>query len=426
MTCRSARRQMADLFDESVNFELAAHLQSCGDCTARYHQLREALARIEPVLQVRASVDFKERTMHRLTKELAAANAAKSYKRPHPVWRLAFSAGVVLAIILAMPYLGNRVNHGAVTLLAQSVQTLNGVKTMHITARMRTVPGDNFELIGTEYDFVPIEMWKEFGATPRWRAENPGRIVVMDGTQSLLLIKPNRAVRGSIHAGFVEWLKPLLDPEQVLPAELKAAQRGESNATLKDRMTLSVSRKAQGSFVNGWGRNRSIAESDHTRIYRFDPETNRLAGLQVILHDSGKDVVVFETTGIRYDEPLASGLFALKLPDDVIWDVPPEQMPAAGALPSNAREAAQAFLEGMATRDWDRVLTVYRATAVDSRLMSAGGFEVVSIGESYQSGLYAGWFVPYTIRFPNGHVKKWNLAVRNDNPAHRWVFDGGF
>jgi hypothetical protein len=34
--------------------------------------------------------------------------------------------------------------------------------------------------------------------------------------------------------------------------------------------------------------------------------------------------------------------------------------------------------------------------------------------------------VPYEIKLANGHVKKWNLAVRKDNPAHRWQVDGGF
>jgi hypothetical protein len=418
---------MADFIEEPVSLQLASHLKICDACRTHQQQLADTLVRIQPAFQVRASLDFKERTMKKLANELAAAQAAKPYRQPHPVWRLAFSAGLVLAIILALPNLGNRGKNGAVSLLAQSVEALGGMHSVHITARMRTVPGDNFELIGTQYDFVPLEMWKEFGATPRWRVENPGRIVVMDGKGSLMLMNGNHAVRGGVHANFIEWLKPLLDPEQVLPAELKAAQQGESNASLKDRMTLVVDRKAQGRFVNGVGRNSSIAESDHTRVYRFDPATNRLAGLQVIVHDAGKDVVVFETTDIRYDEPVAPELFALTLPPDVIWAVPPEQMPVSGTLPTNPREAAQAFLEGMATRDWDRVLSVYPSTSIDPRLMEGGGgLQVISLGEPYRSGLYAGWFVPYTIKFPNGRVKKWNLAVRNDNSAHRWVFDGGF
>ena len=36
-----------------------------------------------------------------------------------------------------------------------------------------------------------------------------------------------------------------------------------------------------------------------------------------------------------------------------------------------------------------------------------------------------GGFVPYEIKFKSGKVHKHNLAVRNDNPAKRFVVDGG-
>jgi len=136
---------------------------------------------------------------------------------------------------------------------------------------------------------------------------------------------------------------------------------------------------------------------------------------------------VFETTEIRYNEPMTAELFTVALPEGVIWDVPPEQMPMKGSVPATARDAAVAFLEGLSQSDWDRVLTVYPATAIHDSLKRTGGaFQVISIGEPFQSGLYSGWFVPYEIQFTNGYHKKWNLAVRNDNPAHRWVWDGGF
>ena len=34
-------------------------------------------------------------------------------------------------------------------------------------------------------------------------------------------------------------------------------------------------------------------------------------------------------------------------------------------------------------------------------------------------------FVPYEIRFPNGEVKKHNLALRKDPRTGRWLVDGG-
>jgi hypothetical protein len=66
-------------------------------------------------------------------------------------------------------------------------------------------------------------------------------------------------------------------------------------------------------------------------------------------------------------------------------------------------------------------------SAVDEGLKSyLGGLEIISIGEPFKSGLYAGWLVPYEIKFRDGYIKKMNLAVRNDNPAKRYIVDGGF
>jgi hypothetical protein len=425
MTCRSARRQLADLFDTGERAELREHLTVCGACAAEFEETLNALSQIEPTVRACASSGFKQRTMNRLAAELR--NEPES--RPFP--RRLVTVAALLFIVFILPYVGSQgTNHAATNLLAQSVQALNGMQSVHILGRMRTQAGDNFEYIGTQYDFQPVEMWKEFGATPRWRVENPGRIVVMDGRQSTLFLKPDRVVRGGRNSGFVEWLRPLLDPQQVLSAELRAAQTGESHAAVRQegpRITLTAARKAQGDFANDWTRNTSVAESDHTRVYRFDASTGRLTGLQVILHDGGIDTVVFEITEIRYNEPIAPELFTVALPDDVISDVPPDQMPVNRVLPATARDTAVTFLEGMARRDWDRVLTVYPATAVPEGLQRfGGGLHIVSIGQPFQSGLYAGWFVPYEIELADGTRKKWNLSVRNDNPARRWVQDGGF
>ena len=421
---------MADLFDTNDQTDLRDHLAACAQCAAEFEETLNAMARIEPAQRVCASPDFTERTMDKLT-ELSAAQAVRPRIRTTPFLRLLATAAVILGIVLILPYFGSLgTNRAATALLAQSMEAMNGLQSVHIVARMRTPPGDNFEVIGTEFDFQPVEMWKEFGPTPRWRVENPGRVVVMDGQQSTLFTKPNRVVHGGRYAGFIEWLKPLLDPEQVLAAELRAAQKGESRAAIRQegpRVTLTATRKAQGEFLNDWGRNSSVPESDHTRVYQFDAATNRLTGLQVILHDSGKDTVVFEITDIRYNEAVAPQLFTVTLPDDVISYVPPEQMPVKRPLPATAREAAQTFLEGLAQRDWDAVLTVYPATAVPEDLQhDGGGLQVISIGQPFQSGLYGGWYVPYQVQLADGHRKSWNLAVRNDNPSHRWLQDGGF
>jgi hypothetical protein len=48
-----------------------------------------------------------------------------------------------------------------------------------------------------------------------------------------------------------------------------------------------------------------------------------------------------------------------------------------------------------------------------------------SLGEPFTKSPYPGVFVPYEIRFKNGESKKYNLAVRQDNPERKWYWDGG-
>jgi hypothetical protein len=184
---------------------------------------------------------------------------------------------------------------------------------------------------------------------------------------------------------------------------------------------LRMAPKAKGNFTNEWTRNKSIPESDHTRVYRFDVQSKRLTGLQVLVGNT----VVLETTAIRYNEPINPATFALALPENATFSVDPEQMPANRPLPQTARETAVRFFDALATQDLDGLRTV--STHADERfLRGCGGLTVISIGEPFQSGLYAGWFVPYQVKFANGEFKQHNLAVRNDNPAHRWHMDGGF
>ncbi len=62
-----------------------------------------------------------------------------------------------------------------------------------------------------------------------------------------------------------------------------------------------------------------------------------------------------------------------------------------------------------------------------------GGMQIISLGKPFKgmvtvSGMrvpYPGIWVPYEIRLRDGQIKKWNLAIRCDNPEHRWYWDGG-
>ena len=327
----------------------------------------------------------------------------------------------------------------AFTVLAQAAEAVAELRSVHIQARMRTVAHDNFEMIRMDLDFVPIEMWKQFSAPPKWRVEKPKRVVVMDGKAAVQWIRSgigtNFASKGGPGTGYVIWLKPFLDPHTVLENEQRLAKKQGSQLNLatvegpngRPKQVLTVEAKAQGDLTNDWLRNKSISSSDNRRVYTFDAKTHRLEGLQVYVHDKKQDVLVFEITQIEYDVKIDPALFSLALPEDVVWFEEPKPLPDNQKYQKMApEEAARAFFQACADEDWDETLKLYPVSAMSQQMKTwLGGLQIISIGKPFKSGRYPGWFVPYEIKFKSGKSKKFNLAIRNDNSAKRWQVDGG-
>ena len=226
-----------------------------------------------------------------------------------------------------------------------------------------------------------------------------------------------------------------MDVDKVLDSEVKLAQEQGSELMLtptkgldgKDKLLVSVEALAQGDFTNDWLMNSSIDASDNLRIYTFDAETNLLETLEVYVHTDGEDVMVLQITDIEYNLEIDPTLFALELPEDVIWSEQPRELADNEKYQQmGPRETAQAFFQACADENWDEVLKFRPTSAAPQWLKDKyGGLEIVNIGEPFKSGLYAGWFVPYEVRLKSGGIRKFNLAVRNDNPAKRYVQDGG-
>ena len=356
-------------------------------------------------------------------------NFISAHKKP------VFAACAAAVLMLAAVFKGDlpfTASAMAAEVLEQGAQALANLKSIHISAKMRTLERDNFELIGLDYGFVAVEMWKSFGAEAKWRVEKPGRVAVMDGKSSVLFIEPDSAAKGGRDSGFVQWLKPLMNADKVLVHELALAKEQSSKLDLargsgadgREKLTVTVSAKAQGDYTNDWCKNKSITEADNTRVYRFDAATKRLEALQVYVDKNSQKTLVFEITGIEYDKELPDSLFALKLPATVNWLKEPAALGGDYAKLGPV-ETAQAFFKALANKDWAEAAKFYPG-AIGSNLKEAyGGLEVVSLGKPFKSGLYRGYFVPYEVILTSGRDKKWNIAVRNDNPAKRYVVDGG-
>ncbi|MFA6239437.1 MAG: hypothetical protein WC655_00825, partial [Candidatus Hydrogenedentales bacterium] len=412
MNCREARERMTDLFDACAqttpDLPLREHLEACPVCSVNLAELRQALEAL-PTARVAASSGFTEAVMS----SIQDAEPARK-RRSFSPWRIGLAAAAALVVCAGASFsvwyvnTGGKQPVGAFKLLGDAAHAMARVQAVHIQAQMRTLPRDNFELIVLDQEFVPVELWANLEEPFRWRIEKPGRVVVMDGDGSTLLIKPNMVANGSVNSGFVGWMTSLLDAEDLLYNETALATEEGSQISMTVETTpegvvedvLQVEAKAKGTYVNDWLRNSSITDSDNLRVYRFEPETKLLKGIEIYVHAPQGDVLVFQTLEVSYDLPLDNTLFALEVPKDAITlGETPMLSDNAKYEKMSPREMAQNFFDACAREDWDEMLKYWSVSAVDDRIMNyLGGLEVVELGAPFQSGVYPGWFVPYEIR----------------------------
>lgn len=351
--------------------------------------------------------------------------------------KLAAAAVIVVALFIGLEVFKTS-EVSAAQVLYQAASAMSQLRSVYMKVMIRTRANglENFDFIGLRYGLVPHEMWKEFDGTDvgKWRIENAGRIEVMDGKSSMLFISPNKAAKREDCYGCNSWLKKLLDADQVLNREIRLSEEQGSELRLtrekgaggRRKLIVTVEAKAQGDFTNDWCKNSSISESDNYRIYQFDAETKLLEGLEVYVHAQDEDVLVLEVTHIEYNFDIEPVLFTLEFPDDVIWFVEPEELADQSYAKMTPKEMTRAFFEACADENWEEALKFYSTSEIPQSIKdNLGGLEIISIGEPFQSGLYPGWIVPCEIKFKNGAIQKGHLTVRNDNPAQRYIIDGG-
>lgn len=448
MNCEECKTNMADLFDknvsEEITTELKNHLQQCPDCAEEYRQSLEMLALLNPKITLSTPSLLKQNIINQLIKDEAKMkNQTTKVRWIHS--RAAKVLSVAAVLILAMlivpiafrnnPYV-NSTARAADRYFEMSKTASQTIESMAIQLRARTVAHDNFDLIGTDFPMVEHMIYKSFGKPAKWRIDKGERVVVFDGANQYLW-KPNfdEGIKAGPNAGFVSWMRILLNPQDILSREQKAAKERNSKVTLSqngDLTLMTITSDARGNFINDYGKNKSIEESDNRREYTFDSNTKLLKGLKIYILQGEKETLILETEKIDYNVPVDPSLFAINLPQGVEWkELTTDKYSSERFRNITSKRAAELFFQGLAENDWKLVGETCDffnnpSEKVKKVKENFGGLTVIRIGEPFKSGLYRGVFVPYEIKFKSGKVKKFNLAVRNDNPNKMWVVDGGW
>ncbi len=454
MNCVEVSEKMADLFDDSISpevkNELFSHFRECEECRTLYEEMSAVVSELKPKVGIHAGRNLQQEIAGRTLSSGSPFQSRRGRILPgmSPVWKRVTAVAAVMALIFVLfPIFHNRSGAGsdakaASTLLGSSIRALWDVTSVYMEYDVRTQEGDNFEYINMSGDFVSHKLWSAFGdpnhAEPgRWRIEKKGRTVVMDGVnQYMYCDQIGVALKSGPGAGYVSWMKILLDPMEILRKEKRAAKGSDSKYRIEEQgneIILTVNAKATGDFRNTYALNSSIPESNNTRIYTFDKTSKLLKSFNVYIDSAGKEIQVIRMTNIKYNEPAKNELFVITLPPEVNWvamkDIMSDKNLGVGGITSD--EAARMFFTACQKEDWDMVRKfipglinfVQMELAVKGQY---GGLTIISIGKPFKSGHGPGEFVPYSIRCKNGYVKTFNLALRKDNPEKKWIVDGGF
>jgi len=437
MNCQECRKELVEyvegLLDETCQHRTDLHLAECKVCQAELQEVRELTVRlardglgVPPVCLETAVMDqiFHEQALQlrrlKMRKRIQTIGLSGAMAAAIAVW-------LFTNFWLAQPAAAEK---AAAEVLAQGAEAVPVPSAVHIVAKMRTIGHDNFSMIGADYEFVPVEIWKQFGDKPKWRVEKPGRIAVMDGATTAMLIRPDYVVQfpHATQAAFdTGWLLALANVQDMVTHELRAAQaRGwdlklthETTGSGEKKLLVTVEAKS-GLPADDYLKNKFFEDSDMRRVYRFDAKTKRLEGFDAYLHRPAGDVLILAIERIEYEKPIDPMVFVLKLPEKVTLYKEPERLPDNEKYEKMTPEqAAQAFFEACGRKDWSEVQKFF--SPCDERLKNhLGGLRVVRLGTPFKSKGYGGWLIPYEIKL----TMKVQFRVRNDNPAKRYVVFG--
>ena len=442
MNCQECREAVTayleGLLDATCQSRIDLHLAECAACQAELQEVRELTVRLTPDGADEPEVSLETAVMDRILQEQAILIRRLQMKRRIRMFGISGAVAAAAALLfISVLWLTQPANaQKAAEALARGAEAVPNPSTVHVVAKMRTDRRDNFSSINPELDLQRIEIWRLFGNQPKWRVEKPGRVAVMDSVSTVLLVQPNMAVkfpRAAREAFDTGWMLGLANVQDMITRELRTAQAkgwklktvDETTATGEKKQVVTVEARAEVAD-NDWCKNKWFETADTRRVYRFDAKNQRLDGFEAYLHQPGGDVLVFATERIEYGQPIDPSVFTIELPKDVFFWKDVERLPDNAKYEKmTPKEAARAFFEACEKEDWTEVQK-FSPIPLDERVKSfLGGLKIVSLGEPFQSKAYGGSYVPYEIRFKDGKVKKYNLAMRKDNPAHRYVWDGG-
>jgi hypothetical protein len=294
---------------------------------------------------------------------------------------------------------------------------------VHYILHRLTRESEDFSFVELDGPGLTVDVWVEAppsaGAPARFRMSKADREVAYDGRQTLLhMIATNEAYRseGLNTRGSALW-----------PARWIRELRERPGDRVKQLLYEEVDGEARLVFSEPGADTSPLPKAflgDYEREteLRWSLDNHALTSLKVWVLVDGERVLYSELLAIEYLPSVQPEWFQIALPEGVRFGGVKDGSPADNAL--GPVGVARGLFEAAQRKDRFFLETYVPSPSVVDWAMQAPEFEILYVGEPFRTARYAGVYVPYKIRV-DGEIKEWQLALRNDNPECRWVFDGG-
>jgi hypothetical protein len=333
-------------------------------------------------------------------------------------------AGVAAAALLWIGVALVAPGSASVAAVLEPVAAASGrVDAVHVVMQVLSREGEDFEFVDVDAPPMIYDVWIERpagGAAPaRAKLSKGDRIYACDG-DGMTVYHPRRG----------EAMKSpgcSIDLEMFWPQAWVEALRGAD----EDRVTVVRHEKGNGRGrmllrepgTGSTGRGPAfLKEFDRETEITWDLASHMLLTLKRWVLQDGRHLVAEALTVNYFGDP-SDDMFRVDVPDTVRW-VSLHDAPAELAR-MGPREVTRQFLQAAARGDRETLEILGASPHQAGQIAQAGVTDVLSVGQPFESGAYAGVYVPYVIRV-GADTRKQLLAVRNDNDQKRWVYDGGF
>ena len=406
----------------NISDDMIQHIAECDDCKQYYYVITSLMPTVFP----KTPENIKSNVLTKIRIQKSFKNFFIMKNRFSQI-AASMTAAAVIAFVIVLSLSPIRVM-AAKNIIDRSLANIAKVVSMEMKIDVRTEANENFSYIDISAPLVEHKLTVVMDNPPKWRLDKGGRTIVFDGTSKYMWSVGNFGVKSDKNSNFEEWFNILFNPQMILLQEKVALKdKGTKYAVeeTESEIVMTANIKAQGDFTNNYLKNTSIEHADTRREIIFDKNTKLIKSMKIFVKDNSREILVVNVKSIQYDTPVNKDKLT-ELPTGHEWRNVNETAKTGGQFANiSDNDAIRLIVNAVNNNDLESIKEVFINYNFANITKQFEGAKVIRTGKPFKSGIYPGIFVPYEVSLPNGSIKKWNIALRNDNPDKKWVIDGG-